>query len=783
MKQYFKNILRTIIKNKGSYAGAVIIITFGVFIFVAMSDTKLNLQQKVDTYYDEYNFADIFATVSEMPENKIEELMEIEGIEDVFGRLSSDVRLNLPFTNEIITLHLIGYDKDDSLNKLQLDTFDRNIPDRSFVIGNKMQEFYNLQINDSFEIIINGDVKKFQLAGTVKGPQYIYVVPSSGAQMSDNEIYDIGCIQKNELEKLLNKSGKITDIGIKLKDGYTYNNVKYYIEKKLEPYGLWNLTDRKNQESNSRLEEEISQLVAIAMGVPIIFMSISVFMMYIVIRKIIEKERSLIGTMKAFGFTNKELLFAYMKQSLLIGFAGGILSSILSIPFGKFMFNMYTDFFSLPYNDFKLYVNTRIYGMIIAVLTSMLSTYLGVKNILDINPAESMRQISPPTLGNFKIPNFLIKYLNSMQKMSIREIMRNKKRNLVIMLAIALPFSIEAVLMSVPNVTDKIFFNQFTKIQTYDMQVVYKDYQNYYKAVSAFKSIDNIYNIEGIVTYPINIKKDNISKNTALVGLNKGSTVYRIMDIYENYYEPSNMGIIINNVLAEKIGVKKGDIVEVTINLFSDKPTKIPIKDIIVENFGELCYINIDAITKFFDIPKATNSVVFNVEKGHINDVKKILSESKYVVSLTDVQRTLKGYRDIMQNMVQMLGIFSVLGIVTGIVVIYNILDISMRDRKNEFGTLTILGISSKEIAEIISFEQIINFFGGVILGIPISWVFRELVSYIIATDVYTIKLDITLSSYFLSLCICFVIVIITSYISMKNINNTDLTDILKERE
>lgn len=782
MKEYLKNIFRTILKNKASYIGAIIIITFGVFIFVAMADVKENLESKRSLYFEEYRFSDIFASVVAMPEKEVEKIKDIDGVKDVFGRLSCDMRLLLPDTAEIVTLHMLAYSNEDKLNKLNINSLDNTIPQRTFFVGNKMYDAYGFNLYDEFQIIVDKEIKSFILGGTVKGPEFIYTA-AAGMIMPDNEIYDIACVSKKELENLLDKRGIITDIGITLENGYKYDTVKYEIEKKLEPYGLLDLTDSENQMSNKRLNEEITQLSAMATAVPVIFMCISVFMMYIVLRKIIEKERSLIGTMKAFGFSDRELLFTYMKQSILIGIIGGILSSIFSIYFGQFMFNMYVDFFNLPYNDFIIYKETRIYGTIIAIATSALSTYIGVKNILDITPAESMRQAAPSISGGITIPYFLTKHLNAMQRMSIRGMFRNKLKNFAIMLAVSFPFALEAVLISVPSVTEEIFLSQFTKIQTYDIQVSYQGYVNYYDAVSAFTAVKNIYNTEGIVKYPINVRKDNISQNSALIGLNAGSDIYRIMDIYNNYYTPPDSGVVVSNMLAEKLGVKKGDTVEISINILSGESVKIPVEDIVTENFGEACYINIDAIPKFFNITKAANSVVFKVENNCMNEVKKILSESKNVAAVIDAQRTLDGYNESMESMLQMMSIFSVLAIVTGIVVIHNILDISMRDRKTEFGTLTILGTSHEEIKQIVLFEQTINFIGGILLGIPISWFFKELVSYVIATDAYTIELNIFLSAYIQSLFICAGIMIVTSIIAIKNIKNYSLTDILKERE
>ena len=91
-------------------------------------------------------------------------------------------------------------------------------------------------------------------------------------------------------------------------------------------------------------------------------------MLYVVMRKILDQDRSLIGTMKAFGLTNKELITGYFKQSALVALVGASLGSLLAIPFEEFMYGMYLDFFNLPYSKFQHYASTRLTGAVVVLL-------------------------------------------------------------------------------------------------------------------------------------------------------------------------------------------------------------------------------------------------------------------------------------------------------------------------------------------------------------------------------------------------------------------------------
>lgn len=191
MRKYFINIFRTVLKNKTSFLGAVLIIALGVFIYIAMTDVLYNLRDKVDIYFKENHFADVFATVRQIPDDKLKDIEEINGISSAYGRLSIDARLLLDGQNNIITLHLLAYDEKDLLNQITPSSEISNLPDDMLLLGNKMFDAYKFNINDRLDLIIGNNTKSFYLAGTAKAPEYIYSMPPSGVQSPDNEIYDI----------------------------------------------------------------------------------------------------------------------------------------------------------------------------------------------------------------------------------------------------------------------------------------------------------------------------------------------------------------------------------------------------------------------------------------------------------------------------------------------------------------------------------------------------------------------------------------------------------------
>lgn len=75
--------------------------------------------------------------------------------------------------------------------------------------------------------------------------------------------------------------------------------MKGRLEEALELYGLKSLCERKDQTSYNMVDGEIGELIFVGTILPLLFMAISVFMLYVVLKKMVDRDQKLIGTMKA----------------------------------------------------------------------------------------------------------------------------------------------------------------------------------------------------------------------------------------------------------------------------------------------------------------------------------------------------------------------------------------------------------------------------------------------------------------------------------------------------
>lgn len=781
MKSFWKHVFRSCLHNISTLAGASCIIALGIFIYVAMMDTLENLKIQIDHYYQTSNMADIFAEVKGISKAELQQLRAIQGIEEVSGKMACDVRMLAQGQKEIVTVHLMSFDEDDPLNQIRI-TGERSRNNTLF-LGSRMVAATDYKTGSEITLLINGNGRRCIFQGICRSPEYIYALPPGGAMVPDGEIYDIACLDIQNMEDLIGKKDSYQELGFRLLPGYTYEDVRYQLADYLTKSGLISLCAKEDQSSYKKINEEIEQLTSIGTVLPLMFLSISIFMLFIILKKMIDGDQSIIGTVKAMGMTDLELIGAYMVQGILVGLSGAVIGSIVAIPFGKFMFGMYGNYFNLPVMTYHNYFDSRLKGVLFAVAASVAAVYLGVRGILEITPAQAMRAKAPQKVTSLYILESFIKKLGTMERMGGRSIIRNPFRGILIILAVGFPFSMSSVLLSFDQIADQMFFSQFNKIQIYDIQISLEKKISLIRAANIGMVLDGVESSEGVSQLTVDIRNDNRSELTLLYGLNRDSDMWRIMDMYNIYYQPPDDGIIINTRTAKKLHLKKGDMMEVSCTGLTPEPVKIPVVDIIDESFGSGCYMSGDAIRYYFNTAPIANTILLKVKPNQLEIVRSQLLNTSQVTWLIDTDRILKGYQEQMQGLTAMINLFALMAVVAGGILIYNISMINIRERKSEFGTIVLMGGLNQEIGRILLFEQFVYFFMGILAGIPGSFCIKFLVENMLISDTYSISLVVSYVTYFKAFIICLLITLVAILSQMRVVKRIQIVEVLKERE
>ncbi len=149
-----------------------------------------------------------------------------------------------------------------------------------------------------------GRLVDLSVGGSGRSPEYIYALRTDQDLYPDPERFGVAFIPYDTLKTILRAGQSVNDVSFLIEEGYSFKDAEHAIRERLEPYGLMDLRERKDQKSHLLLNSEIDGMKGMAVAMPTVFLSVAAMIMVIMLKRLVEKQRGQIGVFKAFGMTD-----------------------------------------------------------------------------------------------------------------------------------------------------------------------------------------------------------------------------------------------------------------------------------------------------------------------------------------------------------------------------------------------------------------------------------------------------------------------------------------------
>ena len=212
----------------GQALAIAFVIVAGVATFVAMTATMDSLQRTLDTYYEDYRFADVFASIRRAPERMHERLRRVPGVGRVQTRVVAGVNLEIPDFEEPVTGQIVSIpeSRQPSLNQLFVREGRLVRPGREdeVVLNEAFAEAHAMEIGSTFAAIINGRRKKLTVVGIALSPEHLMQV-QPGSLFPDPKRFGVMWMGRSALAAAYDMEGAFNDATFALAPGARVQDV------------------------------------------------------------------------------------------------------------------------------------------------------------------------------------------------------------------------------------------------------------------------------------------------------------------------------------------------------------------------------------------------------------------------------------------------------------------------------------------------------------------------------------------------------------------------------
>ena len=555
----------------------------------------------------------------------------------------------------------------------------------------------------------------------------------------------------------------------------------------------WYILDRYANTGYSSFVQDKESVKNIGRVFPVVFFLVAVLISLTSMTRMVEEQRTQIGTLKALGYNKIQIASKYVMYSSLACIIGGLLGmnvGFILIP--SLIWRMYEVVYQIP--EFLISFNWEYSGAGLVIICACIigaTIYSSVKELRQ-EPAILMRPKAPKKKKRVLLEriNFIWKRLSFSQKVTIRNIFRYKKRFMMTIIGILGCTSLILAGFGLKDSIGSLMPNQYGKIFKYDMQINLKDgldenqKQQYIDELTKKQEIEDT--LETYMTTSTAISSENEEDVQIIVPKNQEELekMISLISIYNKEKIELQKGqICITDKLAQLLGVKQGD----TITLKNgDEEKQIVISNVTENYVYHYAYMTKETYEELYQAQYDTNAILTkNVEMNdeqEENLATEIMNQNE-VASLSMNSSVEEVMNTTMESLNYVVVVLIVSAGLLAFAVLYNLSNVNISERIRELATIKVLGFYDKEVYSYVTRETILLTIIGILFGLIGGYFLNYFIIGTCEIDMLRFSKIIHPISYLYAILITVLFTVIVNIFTYFALKKIDMIESLKSIE
>lgn len=606
----------------------------------------------------------------------------------------------------------------------------------------KVQEQFRNKTGDIYDF----DISKLDLGEGTLGEQIdSEVIPQVEEQINNRLDTDIIPTVTKEVTNILNEE--------------TLKAVEEeYNELDKDVYYL----DALDNYSTSFYKMNVDKVNEVAIIFPIFFFIIASLVALTSLRRLVFEERVTMGTLRALGYSKFAVMMRYVIYGVLASAIGSVLGICLGIALIPFViYNIFNSTCHMPplvYVYDTPFISTVILVMIFVIILVVIFSVIGT---LKETPANLLIPKAPKPGGRIFLEKitFIWRRLSFKYKSSIRNMIRYKRNLIMMIIGVGGCTALLLLAFGLQDSMDAVSNKQYDSIILYDALAAPKD---------GLTSLNN----ENI-TKQYSIYYDTFSNGDYTVKVISGDdslNEYFGFYVKNKKYEFTSKDVLISKMYSDVFDLDVGD--NITYKNNSYKITGI------FENYIDN-YLFIGNEVETF----TNNRIILDFADIDERTLTDNLISTNQIISIEYVSSMRTAYNSLINNITLIVAVIIIFAAILAVIVIFNLLNINVSERKRELATLKVLGYRNTEIHGYMARESFTLTAIGLLIGIGVGVVLHKLVCGIIDTNTLMAGRAIKWQSYIYASLLTIIFSIVVDLCFIPYYRKISMTDSLKAIE
>ncbi|MDO5422268.1 MAG: FtsX-like permease family protein [Eubacteriales bacterium] len=509
----------------------------------------------------------------------------------------------------------------------------------------------------------------------------------------------------------------------------------------------WSISTREDLTDYTGYGDNADRMKSIAQVFPALFFLVAALISLTTMTRMVEEQRTQIGTLKALGYGKVSIAMKYLCYALLATLGGSVLGVLLGQKFLPFVIitaygilypHMYV--MELPYQMGSAGLATGI-----AVCCTLVATIASCWKVLLDTPASLMRPPTPKEGKRVLLEHigFVWRHLSFSWKSTIRNLFRYKKRFFMTIFGIGGCMALLLVGFGLRDSIMDVAILQYQEIQLYDATIIEDEDATAEEKAELTKALEE--HSEVTAQMSVFMKKMTMKngKNTRDVYLMVPETTENLSDFVtfrhretKETFTLENQGVILGEKTAKLLDVSVGDTFVIMAD--SGKEIMVTVGDICENYMLHYAYMSPELYAEAFGEEPEFNNRIFCTDLEDEAEIEKVgtdLLKQDAALSISYTATVKERLDDMLGTLDSVIIVLIVSAGMLAFVVLYNLNNININERKRELATIKVLGFYDGEVSAYVYRENVLLTFIGAALGIFLGFLLHRYVILTVEVD------------------------------------------------
>lgn len=549
--------------------------------------------------------------------------------------------------------------------------------------------------------------------------------------------------------------------------------------------GKWIVLDRDSHYSYRDYGACADRMDGIAKVFPVFFFLVAALVCMTTMTRMVDEQRNEMGTLKALGYSKLQIASKYLIYALIASILGSILGCSLGMYlFPTVIFNAWNTLYNIDQIKFLFQPGLILLASGSVTGITLLATLYSIYSELIEMPSQLMRPKAAKAGKKILLEriSFIWKRLSFLRKVTARNIFRYKKRFFMTIIGIA---GCSALLVAGFGINDSIsdiVNQQYNVIYHYDATVAAKT-NEITSQIQSLKGVKDVYE-EDHLAVTTKIENKDISTTVHIISNDKKFKDFCTLFNGKKEFDLDDSSVLISQKMATKLNKKAGDTIK-----FKDannKVIKAKIKGVFRNYVGHHIYASETLYKSWNTNAKTTHTYLIKskktTKKFERNLGNKIMNVDG-VQSVTFYSSLQKNFKDMIKSISYIVVVLVISAACLAFVVLYNLSNVNISERKREIATIKVLGFTRKEVDAYINRETILLTIFGSLIGLGIGVGLHHLIMNLAEMDDIMFGRTINSISYVISFVMTIGFNAIINLFMHRKLNKIQMVESLKAVE